>query len=105
MTIAELIAAYRAAAERLDEATKNALGAGYGHARTVAHEQACIDRMGALSAIFEFEPLTKRDAGELLHFIVDDPAAFETWLNVTDSNERATFFRRLADVLLPALER
>jgi hypothetical protein len=109
MTIAELIAAYRAAVERLDaaverldEATKNALVAGYGHARTVAHEQACTDRMGALSAIFEFEPLTKRDAGELLHFIVDDPAAFETWLNVTDSKERATFFRRLPDVLLPA---
>jgi len=105
MTIAELIAAYRAAVEHLDEATINALGAGYGDARTVAQEQACTDRMGALSAIFEFEPLTERDAGGLLHFIVDDPAAFETWLNVTDSNERATFFRRLADVLLPALER
>jgi hypothetical protein len=105
MTIAELIAAYRAAAERLDEATKNALGAGYGRAPTVAHEQACTDRMGALSAIFEFEPITKRDVGLLLHFIVDDPAAFETWLNVTDSNERVMFFRHLADMLLPALER
>jgi hypothetical protein len=112
MTIAELIAAYGAAVERLDaaverldEATKNWLAAGYGHARTVAHEQACTDLMVALQAIFEFELLSERDAGELLHFIADDPAAFETWLNVTDSKEHATFFRRLVDVLLPALKR
>jgi hypothetical protein len=69
MTVTELIAAYRARVQRLEEAKQNANGAGYGDKLVVAYEQASIDRLEALFAIFSFEPRTGADAEALLRFI------------------------------------
>ena len=69
MTIAELIAAYQAAVQRLSEATKTAHAAGYGHESTVAYEQACTNRLEVLFELFIFESVTKADADALLQFI------------------------------------
>jgi len=100
MTLAQLIAAYEAAVHRLNEATKIAHTAGYGHEFTTAYEQASTNRLEVLFELFSFEPATKDDADRLLQFISDNLEAFRTWLTIADDDERASFFGRLAKAIL-----
>ena len=99
MTIAGLIAAYESAVQRLNEITRTGHAAGYGHEFTVAYEQASTNRLELLFELFGFEPATKADADALLEFISDNHEAFRTWLTIADDDERATFFRRLAEAI------
>jgi len=105
MTVAELIATYRTSLQRLEEATQNAQGAGYGHKLAIVCDQANTDRLEALFAIFSFEPCTTADAEALLRFIGNDPEAFETWRSVADDDEKDTFRGRLAKAMLSAAVR
>jgi hypothetical protein len=105
MTVTELIAAYRARVQRLEEARQNAHGVAYGDKLAVAYEEASTDRLEALFALFRFEPRTRADAEALLRFIGDDPDSFETWRSIADDDEHATFRGALAKAMLSAPER
>jgi hypothetical protein len=102
MTIAELIAAYEEALQRLNEAAKTAHATRLGDESTVAYEQASTNHLESLFELFTFEPTTKADANALLQFISDNHEAFRTWLAVADDHELASFFGCLAKAILSA---
>jgi len=100
MTIAELVAAYEDAVQRLAEAAKIAHDAAYGHEFTRTYEVACGNRLEVVFELFSFELDTKADAEALLQFVSDNHEALRTWLSVADDDELATFFGRLAKAIL-----